>query len=125
MRILSVIYFLSISGFSYGQADNKKPEIFPGISVYTGSRHNFNSQYVVVKTTGQNIVLASDNAYSYYNIEHSVSAPGYATWDTTGYVKQINKMKSFVKDTKYIIPGHDGLVFERFGQIADDIAEIK
>ncbi|NVK52805.1 MAG: N-acyl homoserine lactonase family protein [Flavobacteriaceae bacterium] len=100
-------------------------EIFPGISVYTGSRHTFNSQYVVVETTIQNIVLASDNAYSYYNIENSVSAPSYATRDTIGYAKQLDRMKGFVQDNKYIIPGHDGLVFERFEKITDDIVRIE
>src|SRR5580692_4083990 len=39
--------------------DNK--EIIPGIKVYTGSRHTFNSQYVVVRAGSKNIVLASDN----------------------------------------------------------------
>lgn len=100
-------------------------EIFPGIGVYIGSRHTFNSQYVVVDNSGQHIVLASDNAYSYYNIEHSVSAPSYATWDTIGYAKQIDRMKGFVQDTKYIIPGHDGLVFSRFKKIADGIVKIE
>jgi hypothetical protein len=80
---------------------------------------------VVVETKGQNIVLASDNALSYYNIEKSVSAPSYATLDTIGYVKQIDRMKSFVQNNKYIIPGHDGLVFSIFEQIDDDIVRIK
>ena len=39
--------------------DNK--EILPGITVYTGSRHTYNSQYVGVNTGTNKIILASDN----------------------------------------------------------------
>ena len=99
-------------------------EILPKIKVLTGSRHTFNSQYVVVETNNENIVIASDNALSYFNIEHSVSAPDYATLDTIGYVEQIDKMKNLVKDFKYIIPGHDALVFSIFERVTDDIVKI-
>jgi len=99
-------------------------EILPGIAVYTGSRHTFNSQYVVVETLDHSIVLASDNAYSYYNIEHSVSAPSYATLDTLGYVTQIDRMKSMVTKNDYIIPGHDGLVFKKFKKVIEGIVRI-
>jgi len=103
---------------------NGDKEIIPGIRVLTGSKHTFNSQYVVVRTSSDNIILASDNAYSYYNIENSVSAPPYATMDTIGYVTQLKKMKSLVNDIQNIIPGHDGLVFSRFKKVADGIVRI-
>ncbi|HEY4875582.1 MAG TPA: hypothetical protein VIH86_08430 [Puia sp.] len=45
--------------------DNK--EIIPGIKVYTGSRHTFDSQYVLVKSGTDKIIIASDNIYFYYN----------------------------------------------------------
>ena len=38
--------------------------------VYTGSRHTFNSQFVLVETGVSRIVLASDNIWVYYSLEH-------------------------------------------------------
>jgi hypothetical protein len=49
--------------------DGDDPEIIPGIKVYTGSKHTFNSQYVLVKTGADKIILASDNIWIYYNLE--------------------------------------------------------
>lgn len=103
--------------------DNK--EIIPGINVYTGSRHTFNSQYVLVKSGVDKIIIASDNAYTYYNIEHSRSAPTWATFDTTAYVKAIERMKTLASNVKFIIPGHDDLMFSKFPTITEGIIKIK
>jgi glyoxylase-like metal-dependent hydrolase (beta-lactamase superfamily II) len=103
--------------------DNK--EIIPGITVYTGSRHTFNSQFVFVKTGQDKIILASDNVYTYYNLDNLISAPTEATFDTTAYVKSMVRMKTLVPDKKYIIPGHDALLFSRFPVVAEGIIKIK
>jgi len=103
--------------------DNK--EIIPGIKVYTGSRHTFNSQYVLVKSGADKIIIASDNAYTYYNIEHLKSAPTNATFDTTAYVKALVRMKKLASDIKFIIPGHDDLMFSKFPTITEGIIKIK
>jgi glyoxylase-like metal-dependent hydrolase (beta-lactamase superfamily II) len=50
--------------------DGDDIEIIPGVKVYTGSRHTFNSQYVLVKTDTEKIILASDNIWVYYSLEH-------------------------------------------------------
>jgi|GEM_PF-6666197 hypothetical protein len=52
--------------------------IIPGIKVFTGSRHTFNSQYALVNTGRNKIILASDNIWVYYNIgdEFQVYHPG-------------------------------------------------
>src|SRR4051794_36074155 len=59
--------------------DDKK--IIPGIKVYTGSRQTFNSQYVFVETGLNKIILASDNIWIYYNLDHLQPAPSYGTFD--------------------------------------------
>jgi glyoxylase-like metal-dependent hydrolase (beta-lactamase superfamily II) len=105
--------------------DGDDKEIFPGIRVYTGSRHTFNSQYVMVKSGVDNIIIASDNAYTYYNIEHTMSAPTNATLDTAAYVKAIERMKTLASNVKFIIPGHDDLMFSRFPTIIEGIIKIK
>jgi Zn-dependent hydrolases, including glyoxylases len=115
---------LNLSGnLTLVDGDNK--EIIPGIIIYTGSRHTFNSQYVLVKCGVERIIIASDNAYTYYNIEHSMSAPIHATFDTTAYVQAIVRMKTLASDIKFIIPGHDDLMFSRFPTITEGIIKIK
>ena len=103
--------------------DNK--EIISGIKVYTGSRHTFNSQFVLVESGADKIIVASDNIYFYYNLEHLKSPLMSATFDTTAYVKSMERMKTMVSDTKYIIPGHDALLFARFPMVAEGIIKIK
>jgi glyoxylase-like metal-dependent hydrolase (beta-lactamase superfamily II) len=103
--------------------DNK--ELFPGISVYTGSRHTFNSQYVVVKTGADRVVLASDNIWVYYSLEHMVPASAGGTLDPAGYVKAMQRMKTLASAIKYIVPGHDHQMFLRFPAVSDGIARIK
>jgi glyoxylase-like metal-dependent hydrolase (beta-lactamase superfamily II) len=103
--------------------DNK--QIMPGINVFTGSRHTFNSQYVLVDAVPNKIILASDNIWIYYSLEHLVPPSLGGTLDPAGYVKAMQRMKTLVNDVKYIIPGHDGAVFSRFPMVAKDAVEIK
>ena len=105
--------------------DGDDKEIIPGIKVYTGSRHTFNSQYVLVKSGNEKIILASDNVYTYYNLDHLKSAPKNATFDTTGYIKAMERMKTLVSNIKFIIPGHDALLFSRFPVISKGVIKIK
>jgi Zn-dependent hydrolases, including glyoxylases len=103
--------------------DNK--EIIPGITVYTGSRHTFNSQYALVKTGQDKIILASDNVYTYYNLDSLKSAPENATFDTTGYVNAMKRMKTLASNINFIIPGHDALLFLKFPEVKPGIIKIK
>jgi len=105
--------------------DGDDKEVIPGIKVFTGSRHTFNSQYVLVNTGTNNIILASDNIWIYYSLDHMVPASDGGTLDPAGYVKAMQRMKTMVKDVKYIIPGHDAKVFSKFPAISDGVAEIK
>ena len=103
--------------------DNK--EIMPGIKVFTGSRHTFNSQFVLVEIGTNRIVLASDNVWIYYNLEHLRPAAPGGTWDTAGYVNSMRRMKTLVTDQKYIIPGHDAKVFSLFPKITEGVIKIE
>jgi glyoxylase-like metal-dependent hydrolase (beta-lactamase superfamily II) len=102
--------------------DNK--EIFPGIKVYTGSRHTFNSQFVVVETGKDKIVLASDNIWIYYSLEHLSPPSSGGTFDTTAFVNSMRRMKTLASDIKYIIPGHDSRIFSLFPAAAEGVAKI-
>jgi len=100
-------------------------EIFPGISVYTGSRHTFNSQYVLVKSHSNKIVLASDNIWIYYSLEHLRPPSPGGTFDTTAYKKSMIKMKSLASSLKFIIPGHDAKMFSIFPAAGEGIVKIE
>jgi glyoxylase-like metal-dependent hydrolase (beta-lactamase superfamily II) len=103
--------------------DNK--EVIPGIKVYTGSRHTFNSQFVVVRSGANTIVLASDNIWIYYSLDHLVPASVGGTLDPAGYVKSMIRMKTLASSPKFIIPGHDAKVFTLFPVVTEGVVEIK
>jgi hypothetical protein len=106
--------------------DGDDQEILPGIKVFTGSRHTFNSQYVLVQTGGDRVIIASDNIWIYYNLEHLKSSPyPDGTFDTTAYVKSMQRMKTQASSIKYILPGHDAAVFTRFAIFKPNIVRIK
>lgn len=103
--------------------DNK--EIFPGIKVFTGSRHTYNSQYVQVQSGNDRIIIASDNIWVYYSLEKMLPAPSYGTFDAKGYVAAMKRMKTLASKIDYIIPGHDGRLFTKFPKVTPDIIRIK
>ncbi|CAN5116623.1 N-acyl homoserine lactonase family protein [soil metagenome] len=105
--------------------DGDDKEIIPGIKVYTGSKHTYNSQYVLVNTGTKKIVLASDNIWIYYSLDHLTPASVGGTLDPAGYVKAMQRMKTLASDKKYIIPGHDAKVFSLFPLVAPGIVQIK
>jgi glyoxylase-like metal-dependent hydrolase (beta-lactamase superfamily II) len=105
--------------------DGDDKELMPGIKVYTGSRHTFNSQYVLVQTGTNKVLLASDNIWVYYSLEHLMPPSPGGTWDPAGFVRSMQRMKTLVSDVKFIIPGHDARVFSRFPSVSDGVVEIK
>jgi glyoxylase-like metal-dependent hydrolase (beta-lactamase superfamily II) len=123
-RDVRMVVDLNLAGkLTLVDGDNK--EILPGIKVFTGSRHTFNSQYVLVETGTNNIILASDNIWIYYSLEHLTPASQGGTLDPAGYVKAMERMKTMVSDKKYIIPGHDAQLFSRFPTVANGVVQIK
>jgi len=123
-RDVRMLLDLNLAGrLTLVDGDNK--EIIPGITVYTGSRHTFNSQFAVVQTLTNKILLASDNIWVYYSLDHMLPPSEGGTFDNAGFVKSLQRMKTLVSDPKYIIPGHDGQIFTRFPAVADGIVEIK
>lgn len=123
-RDVRMLIDLNMAGRLY-LVDGDDKEIIPGIKVYTGSRHTFNSQYVLVETGKQKVILASDNIWIYYNLEHLAPASTGGTFDPAGYVKSMQRMKTLVSDVKYIIPGHDSKIFSRFPVITQGVAKIE
>ena len=98
-------------------------EIIPGIRVYIGGRHTWQSQYVSVETAKGTVVLASDNMYLYENLEKHV--PIAQTFDEQSNLAAQDKMRTLVKDTRFIVPGHDPAVMTKFTKVMDGVVKIE
>ncbi len=87
-------------------------EIMPGIRVYTGGKHTFASQYAGVETARGTVVLASDNAYLYENLD--TRTPIAQTLDRASNLAAQQRMRELAGTTGVVVPGHDPAVFMRF-----------
>lgn len=105
--------------------DGDDIEIIPGIKVYTGSKHSYENQYVLVNsnTINKKILVASDAVWCYYNLEHLL--PDALTFDSDAYVEAMKRMKTLVSKIEYIIPGHDDLVFSKFPEVTEWVVRIE
>lgn len=103
--------------------DGDSLEIIPGIRVFIGSRHTWESQHLLVDTPNGKVMVASDDDWFYYNLHHLLPIP--LTFSPKGYVEQLKRMKRLVSDTTLIIPGHDGSVLQKFPAVAKDIIKIE
>src|SRR5436190_4208592 len=83
--------------------DGDNQEILPGIRVYTGGKHTFESQFVGVKTPEGTLILASDNAYLYKNIESGLAIA--QTLDPVSNLAAQKRMVELAGDANRVIPG--------------------
>jgi glyoxylase-like metal-dependent hydrolase (beta-lactamase superfamily II) len=98
-------------------------EILAGIKVFTGSKHTYESQYVLVGSGSDKVIIASDNAWFYYNLISLLPIP--LTLDAKAYSENLKRMKTMVTNIDLIIPGHDPLVFSKFPSVAKEVVKIK
>jgi glyoxylase-like metal-dependent hydrolase (beta-lactamase superfamily II) len=103
--------------------DGDAREIIPGITVYIGGKHTFQSQYAGVNTTSGTVVLASDNVYLYENLEKHL--PIAQTLDAASNLAAQERMLKIASDPRLIVPGHDPAVFERFPSPGNGVARIR
>ena len=88
-------------------------EIFPGIRAYTGGRHTYASQYLLVDGNPR-FVLASDNVYLYRNLtEHAASAT-FTDADHAANIAAQKRMIELAGSIDRVVPGHDALQFKKF-----------
>jgi glyoxylase-like metal-dependent hydrolase (beta-lactamase superfamily II) len=105
-----------------GLVDGDDREIAPGIRVYTGGRHTFASQYVGVRTPHGTVVLASDNAYLYMNLEQRRAIA--QTLDAEANLAAQARMLTIASAPTLVVPGHDPAVFSRFPSVAPNVVRI-
>ena len=100
-------------------------EIIPGVKVFTGSTHTKENQYVLVTSEENNkIILASDAIWFYLNFWRMAPIEEYVE-NPHSYVDAMKRMKTMVNNDKFIIPGHDNLVFSQFEHLTSRVAVIK
>lgn len=97
--------------------------VAPGVFVYIGGRHTKESQYVSAPIKGATIVLASDNAYLYENLE--LKRPIAATWDTVSNLAAQARMFRLASERRLVVPGHDHDVMTRYPQVVPGVVEIR
>jgi len=102
--------------------DGDDQEIIPGIRVFTGGRHTYASQYAAVNTRAGTVVIASDNAYLYENLDRHV--PIGTTFDAKANLGAQDRMGRLAAATRLIVPGHDPAVFTRFPAVQKDVVRI-
>jgi glyoxylase-like metal-dependent hydrolase (beta-lactamase superfamily II) len=102
--------------------DGDGREILPGITVYTGGKHTFASQFAGVRTAFGTVVVASDNAYLYANLDGH--RPIAQTLDSVSNLRAQERMREIASDPRLIVPGHDPAVFDRFPVPGNGVAHI-
>lgn len=103
--------------------DGDAREILPGITAYTGGKHTMASQFVTVPTRSGLVVLASDNAYLYQNLERPAAIA--QTLDATANLAAIARMLTLASAPRLVVPGHDPAVFDRFPKPGRGVARIE
>jgi glyoxylase-like metal-dependent hydrolase (beta-lactamase superfamily II) len=98
-------------------------EILPGITVYTGGRHTYASQYAGVQTAAGTVVVESDNLYLYENLEKRL--PIAQTLDAASNLRAQERMLRIASSPRLIVPGHDPAVFARFPNPGGGVAKIE
>jgi hypothetical protein len=92
------------------------------VTVYTGGKHTFASQYVGVRTRSGIVVLASDNAYLYENLERHLAIA--QTLDAEANLSALARMLKLAAAPRFVIPGPDPAVFDRFPKPGHGVARI-
>lgn len=103
--------------------DGDAKEIIPGITVYTGGKHTFASQFAGVNTAAGTVVIASDNMYLYENLARNV--PIAQTLDSASNLRAQARMVTLASDVRLVVPGHDPEVFVRFPTPGNGVARIR
>jgi glyoxylase-like metal-dependent hydrolase (beta-lactamase superfamily II) len=87
-------------------------EVVPGIEVHRVGGHSRGLQVVRVRTSRGGVVLASDAAHFYANIEQD--RPSSIVGDLAQMYGAFDLVRSLADSPAHVVPGHDPLVMERF-----------
>jgi glyoxylase-like metal-dependent hydrolase (beta-lactamase superfamily II) len=86
-------------------------EVAPGVSVHHIGGHTDGLQAVRVNTASGPLVLASDAAHYYENME--ATRPFPVVFDVPAMIAGYDRLRALAGPDGVIVPGHDPMVFER------------
>jgi glyoxylase-like metal-dependent hydrolase (beta-lactamase superfamily II) len=87
-------------------------ELAPGVTLHHLPGHTLGLQAVRVETARGAVVLASDAAHFWANLERETPFPIVA--DVPAYLESIRRLGTLADSIDHIIPGHDPAVLARF-----------
>jgi glyoxylase-like metal-dependent hydrolase (beta-lactamase superfamily II) len=87
-------------------------ELFPGVTLHHLPGHTLGLQAVRVETGRGPVVLASDAAHFWANLEREIPYPVVA--DVSRYLESLRALRRLAPTADHIIPGHDPAVLARF-----------
>lgn len=119
--VLSIVKRNTEGKVSFVRGDDQTS--LPGIAFGVGGRHTWQSQFVAAQTRAGTVVLASDNMYLYENLD--THKPIAQTLDAASNLRTQARMRSLAADSRFVVPGHDPAVFDRFAKISDRIVRIE
>jgi glyoxylase-like metal-dependent hydrolase (beta-lactamase superfamily II) len=119
--VLEIVKRNTQGNVSFVRGDNDT--LLPGVSFGVGGRHTWASQFVSVRTRSHTVVLASDNMYLYENLDAHL--PVAQTLDAASNLRTQDRMRSIASEPRFLVPGHDPAVFDRFPHVADRIVSIE
>jgi len=91
---------------------DKSAEIAPGVTVHHVGGHTDGLQVVRVRTRRGWMVLASDAAHFYANMD--IPNPYPVVYSVGDMLRGFDTVRSLADSPVHIVPGHDPLVLERF-----------
>jgi glyoxylase-like metal-dependent hydrolase (beta-lactamase superfamily II) len=106
-----------------GLVNGDAQQILPGVTAYTGGKHTYASQFIGVSTSAGTVILASDNAYTYENLEKRVAIA--QTLDAESNLRAQDRMKQLAASERLIVPGHDPAVMTKFKEVAPGVVRIE
>jgi glyoxylase-like metal-dependent hydrolase (beta-lactamase superfamily II) len=93
--------------------DGDGVEALPGLTLYTGARHTYASQYLRVGGDPP-YVLASDNCYLYENLKSKRASATFEPGDEAANLAAQERMVRLAGSPDRVVPGHDPAQFLRF-----------
>ncbi|MEZ5866679.1 MAG: N-acyl homoserine lactonase family protein [Geminicoccaceae bacterium] len=97
-------------------------EVAPGVTVHRLGGHSKGIQCVRVQTERGPVVLASDTAHFYENVEQG--KPFIITHDVEATLRGYDRLRKLAASPAHIVPGHDPLVLQRYPALDERLAGI-
>lgn len=87
-------------------------EVAPGVSVHLVGGHSAGLQAIRVETRSGPVVLATDAAHFYANLDND--APFAIMHDLAGMYGAFDRLRKLAGRRGIVVPGHDPLILQRF-----------